>query len=160
VSYPVAAWNCRPAPAARAAPSIYLEVYPIADFESRDRRDVLAIWGSPGQLATQVAAAGALLAQAAAVLDEVGRVPASAAEAARGSLAVAEAKAFASEAAAAVTSGLFDLTGASAADEKHDLSRHWRNSRTHASHDPASWKYHHIGNFLLNDVPPPNHGQL
>jgi SfnB family sulfur acquisition oxidoreductase len=113
-----------------------------------------------GQLATQVAAAGALLAQAGAVLDEVGRVPASAAEAARGSLAVAEAKAFATEAACTVTSGLFDLTGASAADEKHDLSRHWRNSRTHASHDPASWKYHHIGNFLLNDVPPPNHGQL
>ena len=113
-----------------------------------------------GQLATQVAAAGALLGQAAAVLDEVGRVPASAAEAARGTLAVAEAKAFATEAAAAVTSGLFDLTGASATDEKHDLSRHWRNSRTHASHDPASWKYHHIGNFLLNDVLPPNHGQL
>jgi len=113
-----------------------------------------------GQLATQAAAAAALLGQAAAVLDEIGREPATAADAARGSLAVAQAKAFATEAAATVTSGLFDLTGASAADEKHDLSRHWRNSRTHASHDPASWKYHHIGNFLLNDVPPPNHGQL
>jgi len=113
-----------------------------------------------GQLATQAAAAAALLGQAAAVLDEIGRVPASAADAARGSVAVAQAKAFATEAAATVTSGLFDLTGANATDEKYDLSRHWRNSRTHASHDPASWKYHHIGNFLLNDVPPPNHGQL
>ena len=45
-------------------------------------------------------------------------------------------------------------------DEKYDLSRHWRNARTHASHDPVAWKYHHVGNFMLNDVLPPNHGQL
>jgi SfnB family sulfur acquisition oxidoreductase len=113
-----------------------------------------------GQLATRVTAAEALLAQAAGVLDEVGRAPSSPDAAARGSLAMAQAKAFATEVACEVTSALFDLSGASATDEKHDLSRHWRNSRTHASHDPAAWKYHHIGNWLLNDVRPPNHGQL
>jgi alkylation response protein AidB-like acyl-CoA dehydrogenase len=113
-----------------------------------------------GQLATRVAAADALLAQAAAVLDEVGRNPATADQAARGSVAVAQAKAFATEVATEVASGIFDLSGASAADEKYDLSRHWRNARTHASHDPATWKYHHIGNFTLNDVLPPNHGQF
>jgi SfnB family sulfur acquisition oxidoreductase len=113
-----------------------------------------------GQLATKVRAAEVLLASAAEVLDEVGRVPASPAEAARGSIAMAEAKAFASEVATEVASGIFELSGASAADEKYDLSRHWRNARTHASHDPVSWKYHHIGNYLLNDVLPPNHGQL
>jgi hypothetical protein len=32
--------------------------------------------------------------------------------------------------------------------------------RTHASHDPVDWKYHHVGNYLLNDALPPNHGQL
>jgi hypothetical protein len=26
--------------------------------------------------------------------------------------------------------------------------------------DPVAWKYHHIGNYLLNDVLPPNHGQI
>jgi alkylation response protein AidB-like acyl-CoA dehydrogenase len=93
-----------------------------------------------GQFATRVRAAEALLASAAAVLDEIGRVPASAEEAARGSIAVAEAKAFATEVASDVASGLFELVGASAADEKYDLSRHWRNARTHASHDPVSWK--------------------
>jgi SfnB family sulfur acquisition oxidoreductase len=113
-----------------------------------------------GQLATRVGAAEALLASAAATLDEVGRVPVSTAEAARGSIAVAQAKAFASEVATEVASGLFELSGASAADEKYDLSRHWRNARTHASHDPVSWKYHHIGEFMLNDILPPNHGQL
>jgi SfnB family sulfur acquisition oxidoreductase len=127
-----------------------------ADSASQDPHTVYRF----GQLATRVAAAGALLAQAAATLDEIGREPATAADAARGSVAVAQAKAFATEVAGEAASGLFELTGASAADEKYDLSRHWRNSRTHASHDPASWKYHHIGNFMLNDIVPPNHGQL
>jgi len=113
-----------------------------------------------GEMATQVAAAEALLASAAATLEEVGRQPADAAAAARGSIAVAQAKAFGSHTASAVASDLFALTGASAADERHDLSRHWRHARTHASHDPVDWKYHHVGNYLLSDVLPPNHGQL
>ena len=113
-----------------------------------------------GRLATQVRAAEALLAAAAATLEEVGRVPRDAEAAARGSIAVAEAKAFASDVAVEVASDLFALAGASAADERLDLSRHWRNARTHASHDPVDWKYHHVGNFRLNHVLPPNHGQL
>ena len=113
-----------------------------------------------GELATRVRAAEVLLAFAAATLKEVGRKPSDAAAAARGSIAVAQAKAFGSETAGAVASDLFALTGASAADERYDLSRHWRNARTHASHDPVDWKYHHIGNYLLNDVPPPSHGQI
>ena len=113
-----------------------------------------------GELATRVRAAEALLAAAAATLAEVGRQPRDAAAAARGSIAAAQAKAFGSETASAVASDLFALTGASAADERYDLSRHWRNARTHASHDPVDWKYHHIGRYLLSDVPPPNHGQL
>ena len=113
-----------------------------------------------GELATRVSAAESLLAAAAATLAEVGRRPRDAAAAARGSIAVAQAKAFGGETAVAVASDLFGLTGASAADERYDLSRHWRNARTHASHDPVAWKYHHVGNYLLNDVLPPNHGQL
>jgi SfnB family sulfur acquisition oxidoreductase len=113
-----------------------------------------------GRLATQVRAAESLLASAAATLEEVTRFPRDAGEAARGSVAVAEAKAFASDVAVEVASDLFALAGASAADERLDLSRHWRNARTHASHDPVDWKYHHVGNYLLNDVLPPNHGQL
>jgi SfnB family sulfur acquisition oxidoreductase len=113
-----------------------------------------------GRLATRVRAAEALLGAAAATLDEVTRHPRDAAAAARGSLAVAQAKAFGSEVAAEVASEVFSLSGASAADERYDLSRHWRNARTHASHDPADWKYHHVGNYLLNNVHPPNHGQV
>ncbi|HEY1623767.1 MAG TPA: SfnB family sulfur acquisition oxidoreductase [Streptosporangiaceae bacterium] len=113
-----------------------------------------------GLMATRVRAAEALLNDAAAVLDEIGRVPSDSAAAARGSIAVAEAKAFASEVAVQVASDLFALSGASATDERHDLSRHWRNARTHASHDPVAWKYHHVGNYLLSGVQPPNHAQI
>lgn len=113
-----------------------------------------------GELATRVAAAEALLGSAAKAQEAAGRVPADEATAARASIAVAQAKAFASEVAAEVASEIFSLSGASAADERYDLSRHWRNARTHASHDPVSWKYHHIGNYLLNDALPPNHGQF
>jgi alkylation response protein AidB-like acyl-CoA dehydrogenase len=113
-----------------------------------------------GRLATQVRAAEIMLADAATIQDEIGLRPADAESAARGSIAVAQAKAFASEVAVQVGSDLFSMTGASAADEKYDLSRHWRNARTHSSHDPVDWKYHHAGNFLLNGTLPPNHGQL
>jgi SfnB family sulfur acquisition oxidoreductase len=113
-----------------------------------------------GRLATQVAAAEALLAAAAATLERIGLIPDSPQQAAEGSVAVAQAKAFASEVAVSVASELFSLTGASAADEKYDLSRHWRNARTHSSHDPVDWKYHHSGAYLLSGTLPPNHGQL
>ena len=113
-----------------------------------------------GRLATRVRAAELLLADAAAVQQTIGRVPADEHAAARGSIAVAQAKAFACETAVEVGTELFAMAGASAADEKHDLSRHWRNARTHSSHDPVDWKYHHTGNWLLNGILPPNHGQL
>lgn len=113
-----------------------------------------------GRMATKVQAAEALLATAAAVQEQVGPRPAGAEDAARASIAVAQAKAFASEVAVEVASDLFALTGASAADERYDFSRHWRNARTHASHDPADWKYQHTGNYLLNGVLPPNHPQI
>jgi SfnB family sulfur acquisition oxidoreductase len=113
-----------------------------------------------GRLATRLRAAETLLADAAAVQQQIGRVPADAQAAARGSIAVAQAKAFACETAVEIGSELFSMSGASAADEKHDLSRHWRNARTHSSHDPVDWKYHHTGNWLLSGTLPPNHGQL
>ncbi len=113
-----------------------------------------------GRAATRVRAAEALLADAAAVLDEIGLQPADADAAARGSLAVAGAKAFASEVAVEVSSELFQLCGTSSTASKYDLDRHWRNARTHSVHDPLDWKYHHIGAYQLADVLPPNHSQL
>lgn len=113
-----------------------------------------------GQLDTRVTAAEALLAQAAGVLDEIPLRPDDPQLAAEASLAVARAKAFGSDVAVETSSELFALSGASAADDRHNLHRHWRNARTHSIHDPVAWKYHHIGAYELGDVLPPNHGQL
>lgn len=113
-----------------------------------------------GRLATRLRAAEALLADAARTQEQIGRRPRDAEQAAHGSIAVAQAKAFASEVAVEIASDIFALSGASGADARHGLDRHWRNARTHASHDPADWKLHHVGNFLLNGALPPNHAQL
>jgi SfnB family sulfur acquisition oxidoreductase len=113
-----------------------------------------------GRAATRVRAAEALLADAARTLDAIGLVPADADAAARGSLAVAAAKAFGSEVAVDVASELFQMCGTSSTASKYDLDRHWRNARTHSVHDPLDWKYHHIAAYDLADVLPPNHGQL
>jgi alkylation response protein AidB-like acyl-CoA dehydrogenase len=113
-----------------------------------------------GRLATQVQAAEELLRWAARELSEIGLAPADAGAAARGSLAVAKAKAFGSETAVHVASELFALSGASAADTRHGLDRHWRNARTHSIHDPVDWKYHHIAAHDVSGTLPPNHGQL
>ncbi|HEY1569674.1 MAG TPA: SfnB family sulfur acquisition oxidoreductase, partial [Solirubrobacteraceae bacterium] len=108
-----------------------------------------------GRLATQVRAAEALLEWAGRELDAIGLNPSTPEAAARGSLAVAQAKAFGSEVAVTVSSELFALSGASAADAKYDLDRHWRNARTHSIHDPADWKYHHVAQYEVNGVLPP-----
>jgi SfnB family sulfur acquisition oxidoreductase len=113
-----------------------------------------------GRLSTRVTAARELLRWAAAILDEIGLVPDDADTAARGSIAVAQAKAFASEVAVEVASELFALTGTSGTGLEFGLDRHWRNARTHSVHDPVDWKYHHIGAYGLSGTLPPSHGQL
>ncbi|MET9428832.1 acyl-CoA dehydrogenase family protein [Streptomyces sp. NPDC003036] len=50
---------------------------------------------------------------------------------------------------------LFNALGASATSTGRDLDRHWRNSRTVASHNPAIFKQRAIGDWLLNGTPPP-----
>ena len=113
-----------------------------------------------GKLVTRVRAAEALLESAARTLETIGLVPASAEQAAEGSLAVAAAKAFACETALEAGSELFALCGTSSAASKYDLDRHWRNARTHSLHDPVDWKYHHLAAYDLSGALPPNHGQL
>jgi alkylation response protein AidB-like acyl-CoA dehydrogenase len=113
-----------------------------------------------GRVASQVRAAEALLESAGRVLEGIGLVPSDAEAAARGSLAVAAAKAFGSEVALAAGAELFTLCGTSSAQAKYALDRHWRNARTHSVHDPLDWKYHHIAAYELSDLLPPNHGQL
>ena len=87
------------------------------------------------------------------------RFPRNAGEAARGSIAVAEAKAFASDTAVEVASDCSRWPGRAQPTSVRPVQA-LAERPTHASHDPVDWKDHHVGNYLLNDALPPNHGQL
>jgi alkylation response protein AidB-like acyl-CoA dehydrogenase len=113
-----------------------------------------------GRLVTRVNAAEQMLAWAARELDVIGGWPVDDQEAARASLAVAQAKAYGGEVAVKVANELFAMGGTGSTDRRLGLDRHWRNARTHSVHDPADWKYHHIGAHLLTGAMPPNHGQI
>ena len=52
------------------------------------------------------------------------------------------------------------LAGASAADDRLNLNRHWRNARTHSLHDPVRWKYIRAGEFALTGAISIDHGAL
>ncbi|MEX5258530.1 acyl-CoA dehydrogenase family protein [Kocuria arenosa] len=111
-----------------------------------------------GQLQTQLYALEALFARAGAALDRARTAdPTDDHLLIEASLAVAETKAFAQDVGPRIATDVIELAGTSATDERHGFDRHWRNVRTHTLHDPARWKYVHIGNHLLNDVPPPKH---
>ncbi|PLZ02154.1 acyl-CoA dehydrogenase [Burkholderia sp. WAC0059] len=51
---------------------------------------------------------------------------------------------------------LFDVGGASAATQRAQLDRHWRNIRTIASHNPGLYKARALGNHAINGVPLPS----
>lgn len=112
-----------------------------------------------GELVIRVNAANALLARAGRVVDMARANPTDETVAAA-SIAVAEAKALATEVSLHVTSKLFELSGSRSTLEQYGLDRHWRNARTHTLHDPVRYKYVNIGNYYLNGVRPPRHGAL
>ena len=110
-----------------------------------------------GQLQIEVAAAQQVLLHAARELDEIARHPVTDASSAQASITVARAKILTTEAALNASENLFALAGSSATREAHNLDRHWRNARVHTLHDPVRWKYHLLGNYLLNGVLPRRH---
>lgn len=114
-----------------------------------------------GELTARLYALEALLAQGAGLVDDALAAPEVTREAAAAaSLKVAAAKALAQEFAVEIASGIFELAGASATDRKYALDRHWRNVRVHSLHDPARWKYVHLGNHTLHGTKPPRLGVL
>jgi SfnB family sulfur acquisition oxidoreductase len=114
-----------------------------------------------GELTARLYALEALLAHGSTLVDAALAEPELTREsAAAASLQVAAAKALAQEYAVEIASGIFELAGTSATDGKYALDRHWRNVRVHSLHDPARWKYVHLGNYTLNATLPPRYGLL
>lgn len=112
-----------------------------------------------GDVSIRVHAADALLARAGRILDIATANP-TAQTVAEASIAVAEVKALGTEVAQLAATKLIELGGARSTLDAYGLDRYWRNARTHSLHDPVRWKYHHIGNFYLNDQLPPRHGAI
>ena len=112
-----------------------------------------------GHLSVRLHAAEALLERAGAFLD-IAQSNTSASTVAAASIAIAEARAMSTEISLAAGSTLFELAGSQATLAEHGLDRHWRNARVHTLHDPVRWKYHAVGNYVLNGVRPPRHGAI
>jgi alkylation response protein AidB-like acyl-CoA dehydrogenase len=115
-----------------------------------------------GQIASNAFAAETVVLAAADALERasLAREVGSPSEAldAEAALRAAQAKIVVDE--LAIRSGglLFDVGGASATKRETNLDRHWRNARTLASHNPASYKARAIGNLEINDAPLPSLG--
>ncbi|MER1977337.1 SfnB family sulfur acquisition oxidoreductase [Pseudocitrobacter faecalis] len=109
-----------------------------------------------GALDSRLAAADALLEKAGEVLD-LYKHDLSEETVALASVAVARAKIFTTEAALEAASRLFELGGTRSTHPRYNFDRHWRNGRVHTLHDPVRWKYHLLGNWVLNGKRPPRH---
>jgi len=71
------------------------------------------------------------------------------------SIAVAEAKIVTTRAALKNGEKLYEVANASGTDRALNLDRHWRNARTHTTHDPLAYKFRFIGDYRLNHRAPP-----
>jgi SfnB family sulfur acquisition oxidoreductase len=112
-----------------------------------------------GELEIDVRAAEALLREAGECIDDA-RTNLSEQSAAAASVTTAIAKVACARAATEASSMLFDLAGTRATADVLNLSRYWRDARTHTLHDPVRWKVQHIGRWLLSGTRPPRHGQI
>ncbi|MBA1229024.1 SfnB family sulfur acquisition oxidoreductase [Pseudomonas viridiflava] len=119
-------------------------------------------WQDPFSIATvgdlqwRLQGTDAILTKAGQAIDQALAAP-SEASVAQASVVVAQAKVLSAQIALLISSTLFELAGTRSVLGSLNLDRYWRNARTHTLHDPARWKYHLIGNRVLNGVAPPRH---
>ncbi|MBB3105037.1 SfnB family sulfur acquisition oxidoreductase [Azomonas macrocytogenes] len=109
-----------------------------------------------GELAWRLRAAEAILEKSAQAVERALAEP-SEESVAEASVIVGQAKVLSTEIALLASSKLFELGGTRSVSSRQDLDRYWRNARTHTLHDPVRWKYHLIGNHVLNGVKPARH---
>ncbi|KAF1020169.1 MAG: Dibenzothiophene desulfurization enzyme C [Paracidovorax wautersii] len=107
-----------------------------------------------GEIGATAFAAEAIVLAAADALDRVNQARAreggeQLALAHAAAVAAAQAKVVVDELVVRVAGQLFDVGGASAATQRYNLDRHWRNARTLASHNPATLKARNLGEHAL-----------
>ncbi|MCQ4121222.1 SfnB family sulfur acquisition oxidoreductase [Rhodococcus tibetensis] len=112
-----------------------------------------------GEASLAVRAATAMLREGARSIDTA-RTSLTESTAAVASIDAAAAKVASARASLEASSVLFELGGTRSASESANLSRYWRDARTHTLHDPTRWKIQHIGRWTLSGTVPPRHGLL
>lgn len=120
-----------------------------------------------GEISTQVNAARAFLRHAARAVDDViavyenfpnwGNAEQIGRQLSDVVVTVSEAKIHASRIAIAVASQIYEIGGASLTGRAANLDRHWRNARTHTTHDSLGRRTRAVGDYRLNGVVPPRH---
>lgn len=113
-----------------------------------------------GNVIIQVHASEELLRRAGEFIDRAYESGLEESKVVESSIAVAEAKALATEASLLATNKLFELAGTKSTLQEFNYDRHWRNARAHTLHDPVRWKYYAVGNYFLNGENPPRHPWL
>lgn len=109
-----------------------------------------------GELAWRLQAAEAILQRAAEAVDRAVAEPGEE-HVAEASVVVGQAKVLSTEISLEASSRLLELGGTRSVSASQGLDRFWRNARTHTLHDPVRWKYHLVGNQLLNGIKPQRH---
>jgi alkylation response protein AidB-like acyl-CoA dehydrogenase len=104
-----------------------------------------------GEMAASIEAAKALLERAGKAIEA-----AAAGMITRGqaSVAIAQAKVVATNAALMTTSMLFQICGARSSYRSSDFDRYWRNARTLTLHDPVDYKLQEIGRYCIAGTEP------
>lgn len=109
-----------------------------------------------GELAWRLQAAEAISQRAAEAVDRAVAEPGEE-HVAEASVVVGQAKVLSTEISLEASSRLLELGGTRSVSASQGLDRFWRNARTHTLHDPVRWKYHLVGNQLLNGIKPQRH---
>jgi alkylation response protein AidB-like acyl-CoA dehydrogenase len=111
-----------------------------------------------GEIGALAFGAESAVLRAAQSLEEATHAPAGSKVVVSAAVDVARAQLVASRAAIEAGQRIFDTGGASATSTSLNLSRHWRNARTIANHNPLAYKARATGDYAVNDTTPPNNG--
>ncbi|MBH0119181.1 acyl-CoA dehydrogenase family protein [Rhodococcus sp. HM1] len=106
---------------------------------------------SVGAATARVHAGRALLAHAASLLEYAVRTEKNV-DMQAAVVAAEQVKGLAAELAVEISSEVFAWCGGSAADERLNLNRYWRDARTHTLHDPAQWAYATAGAEVVSAI--------
>ncbi|RJG40447.1 acyl-CoA dehydrogenase family protein [Mesorhizobium sp. DCY119] len=136
---------------------------PITHSHAETARADLFVQRQVGEIAAISHAIDVLIADGARVLDRSHRVLESGAPHVErvldeATFSIAKAQAVLAPLALKAAEALFNVGGASATSRSRNFDRHWRNIRTITSHNPLSYKEQAIGDWLLNETPPPVDG--